>query len=158
MGAADTKNQEKKIFIICPVRPPKTWFLKKWTKTQIAIRAYVEKLESEGYDVYWPLRDNPGQKTDKIGILICEYNREKMFWANEIHIWYDKNSVGSVFDIGMFFTFVRTNSFKKFVIINRKEIEPTPSKSFENVVLNLAKEFNNPLADGLKERWESRGK
>lgn len=162
---------KKKIFVICPVRPPQIGFLKKmfmkfdnllfgaidqWTKNQDAIRAYVAKLEADGHDVYWPARDNPYQKTDKIGIKICEHNRGKMFLADEIHIWYEKTSTGSIFDIGMFFMFVRTHSFKKFVIINPNGIAPTPHKSFENVVLTLAKKFDNPVADGLKERWNEK--
>lgn len=164
---------KKRIFVICPVRPPKTGFLKMifqkvlnslsgaidpWAKNQNAIKEYVAKLEADDYDVYWPPRDNPYQKIDKNGIFICEHNREKMFWAHEIHIWYDKNSTGSVFDIGMFFMFVRTHSFKKFVIINREDIAPTSYKSFENVILALASKFDNPVANGLKERWAKHGK
>jgi len=164
---------KKKIFVICPVRRLKVRFLKRvlqsvdwlvfgaedeWTKNQNAIKKYVFWLEADGHDVYWPPRDNPHQKTDKIGTSVCGYNREKMFWADEIHIWYDKNSMGSVFDIGMFFAFSGTNNFKKFAIINRKDIKPTPQKSFENVILALAKKFDNPVANGLKERWETHGK
>ncbi len=165
---------KKKIFVICPVRRPKVGFLKnilqsvvwlfleteedKWIKTQNAIKAYVAKLEANGCDVYWPPRDNPFQKTDKNGVDICGYNREKMFWADEIHIWYDKNSMGSIFDIGMFVAFSGTNNFKKFVIINRENIARTPYKSFENVILALAKEYDNPTANGLKERWKKHEK
>lgn len=151
---------KKRIFIVCPVRPPKIGFLKKtlqkvlnslfgaidpWTKNQNAIKEYAAKLKAEGCEVYWPARDNPYQNTDKIGIQIITYNREKMLWADEIHIWYDKNSIGSIFDIGMFFVFT-FDSFKKFIIINSKDIMPTPHKSFENVILALAKEFDNPVA------------
>lgn len=164
---------KKKIFVICPVRPPQIGLLKRifmkalkslfgtmdpWTKDQDAIRAYVVKLEDNGYDVYWPTRDNPHQKTDKVGVNICKYNCEKMFWADETHIWYDKNSIGSIFDIGMFLMFNRAIGFKKFVIINPKDIVPTLHKSFENVVLTLAKKFDNPIANGLKERWAECGK
>lgn len=140
---------KKAIFVICPVRPPKIGSI---SKTQNAISAYVAELETNDYKVYWPTRDNPHQNTDKNGISICRYNREKMFWADEIHIWYDKNSVGSVFDIGMFFMFVLAKDFKKFVIINRKDIAPTPYESFENLILTLAKEFDNSVSDGLKEK------
>lgn len=160
---------KKRIFVVCPVRPPKVGLLKRminkymnwlsgavdsWTEKQNAIKKYVAKLETDGYDVFWPRRDNRYQNTDRIGLLICEYNRERMLEADEVHIWCDKNSTGSVFDIGMFYMFVRTHSFKKFVIINREDIAPTPHKSFENVILALAKEFDNPVANGLRERWE----
>lgn len=165
-------NAKGRIFVICPVRPPKMGFFKKvfqkilnlfgaadpWTKTQNAIRAYVEKLEADGHDVYWPPRNNPGQKTDKIGISICKYNRKKMFWADEIHIWYDKSSAGSLFDAGMFFAFVHVGEFKKFVVINRDDVMPTPGKSFENVILALEKEYDNPVGNGLKEKWAKYGK
>lgn len=160
---------KRKIFVICPVRPPKIKFVNRisqkilnlafgtidlWTKNQNSIKEYVAKLEADGYEVYWPLRDNPHQKTDSIGTIICRYNCKKMLWADEIHIWYDKNSIGSVFDIGMFFLFVHAIGFKKFVIINNQNIAPTPHKSFENVILNMAKEFNNPVTDGIKEGWK----
>lgn len=166
-------NQKKKIFVVCPVRRPHVEFLKrafqnvigfifsfedKWEKTQNLIKEYVSKLEAKGYEVYWPARDNPYQNTDKVGIQIITHNRQKMWEADEVHIWYDKGSVGSIFDIGMFFAFVHINGFKKFVIINREDIMPTPHKSFENVILALAKEFDNPVVNSLKERWTKHGK
>lgn len=173
----DSKGMAKeRVFVICPVRRPKIGFLRmvfqkffnllfdaadQWTKNQKTIGAYVAQLEARGYDVYWPTRDNPHQKTDKIGITICEYNREKMFWAHEVHIWYDKNSMGSIFDIGMFLMFTLAIGFKKFIIINPEDIAPTPHKSFENVVLALAKEFDKPMVkivNGLKEKWAKYGK
>lgn len=137
---------KKKVFVICPVRNVSE-------ETNNKIAAYVAKLESEGYELYWPRRDNPHQNTDNIGIEICEYNRKRMLAADEIHIWYDKGSTGSIFDIGMFFAFVHVGDFKKFVIINREDVASTPGKSFENVILTLAKEFDNPVANGLKESW-----
>lgn len=143
-------NEKKKVFIICPVREIKE-------EVKIKLTAYIMKLESEGHEVYWPYQDNPHQNTDKIGISICEYNRKKMLMADEVHVWYDKNSTGSIFDIGMFFMFVH-NDFKKLVIINREDIVPTPEKSFENVILALAKEYDNPVAKGLKEIWKKVGK
>ncbi|MBI2446856.1 MAG: hypothetical protein HYV51_03525 [Parcubacteria group bacterium] len=163
---------KKKIFVICPVRRPEVGFLNsiliaagfflgiedEWTKNQNAIKKYVSWLEAEGCEVYWPARDNPYQITDNVGITICEHNRYMMFWADEVHIWYDKNSMGSIFDIGMFFAFSGTNNFKKFVIINHKDVKPTLRKSFENVILALAKKFYNPVADGLRERWKTHGK
>lgn len=165
--------KKRKIFIICPVRPPQIKLLKKIyqktlnlafgiidtrTKNQNTIKEYVTKLEAEDWEVYWPFRDNPHQKTDRIGFTICKYNCQKLLYADEVHIWYDKNSTGSVFDIGMFFIFVKALGFKKFVIINRGDILPTADKSFENVILALAKEFDSPTANGLKERWTKNDK
>lgn len=138
---------EKKVFIIRPVRN-----VTQEVRDKIAI--YVAALETWGYEVYDPERDNPYQKTDEIGIQILNHNCQKMIEADEAHIWWDAKSSGSVCDIGMFFMFVRISDFKKFVIINDRDITPTPNKSFENVALALAKEFDSPVADGLKERFQ----
>jgi len=141
---------DKSIFIICPVR-------KVGPKINKKIAAYVAELEAKGHEVYWPHRDNPYQETDSVGTQIVAYNRVEMCRADEVHIWYSKKSIGSIFDIGMFFALVY-NNFKKFVIINRENITPTPGKSFENVLLALEKYFDNPTANGLKERWKKHGK
>ena len=147
---ADLMNKtKKKIFVICPVRSVTE-------ETSDKIAAYIARLRTEGHEVYWPYLDNLHQDTDKVGITICEYNRKRMLMADEIHIWYDKNSTGSIFDIGMFFAFVHVGDFKKFVIINREDVMPTPNKSFENVILALEKEYDNPVANGLKEKWEKK--
>ena len=135
----------KKIFIIRPVRNVTE-------EIRAKIEDYITKLETQGYKVYNPEQDNPYQKTDRVGTKIIEHNRRQMYMADEVHIWYDKSSIGSIFDIGMFFALSR-GDFKKFIVINSENIAPTPDKSFENVILALAKEFDNPIADGLKERW-----
>lgn len=141
---------KNKIFVICPVRNVKPKINKK-------IAAHVAKLEAEGHEIYWPYRDNPYQKTDSVGTQIIAFNRVLMCRADEVHIWYEKTSTGSIFDIGMFFALVY-NNFKKFVIINRENVVPTPSESFENILLALEKYFDNPVANGLKERWDKYGK
>ena len=138
---------DKKIFIICPVRNVKQEVNEK-------ITAYVTTLETRGHEVYWPYRDNPYQEADKIGRTIIGLNREKMIEADEVHVWYDKNSTGSIFDIGMFFALVHAH-FRKFVIINRADVVSTPHKSFENVLWELEKEFDSPVANGLAE-WRKR--
>jgi hypothetical protein len=119
----------RKVFVICPVRNVSE-------QTKKAIRDYVLKLEQSGVLVHWPSRDT--NQDDPIGTNICQTNREAIYTSNEIHIWFDSNSEGSLFDIGMTFAFLR-NLNKKIVLINRDEISPTPHKSFQNVLLELAK-------------------
>ena len=133
----------KKVFIIRPVRNVTE-------EVHAKVSAYVSDLEARGYAVYDPHRDNPYQETDNVGIKIIKHNRLQMDVAGEIHMWYEKTSTGSIFDIGMFFALVHVGDFKKFVIINRDDIAPTARKSFENVILELGKEFEDPAADGLK--------
>ena len=108
-----------RIFLICPVRNA--------SKEQIQeIHEYVSKLEKEGYKVYWPYLDT-NQKNDNIGFRICTDNKKAIKRANEIHIFWDKDSQGSLFDLGMAFAFK-----KQIIIANR--VEETPTKSFANMV------------------------
>lgn len=58
------------------------------------------RLESEGHDVRCPAFDSHEQ-LDELGI--CEYNREIIEWADEVHVIWDQRSVGTVFDFGMCF-------------------------------------------------------
>ena len=110
-----------KIFIICPVRNAS-----EEQKEQII--AYVEKLTEAGHSVYYPAihTDQSGD-----GVNICCQNKMALTGAEEIHIFYDPNSAGTLFDLGMAYALE-----KKLVLINR--VEPTAQKSFANVILEWA--------------------
>jgi len=116
------------VFIICPVRN-----VDEETKNRISF--YVTELEKQGKKVHWPPRDT--HQDDPHGINICGENREAIYWADEVHIWFDIASQGSLFDVGMTFAFLRSMN-KKIVIINRDQVLLTPHKSFQNVLLKLA--------------------
>ncbi len=109
------------VFIICPVRnaseEKKAW-----------LKCYIESLESVGKKVYYPARDT--NQIDDIGYRICEDNRRAIFDSEEIHIMWDKESQGSLFDLGMAFMLN-----KPLFIINKIEVEDTPTKSFSNMIL-----------------------
>ena len=89
--------------------------------------------------VYWPLENT--DQNDKIGLRICTDNREAIVEADEIHIWFDTNSVGSIFDLGMVFAFLK-EGHKKVFIINKNQCFTTPDKSFNNIMLALEKASN----------------
>lgn len=112
-----------KIFLISPVRRISK-------KERELIKKYVEKLEKEGHQVYWPIRDT--NQADPIGLRICKDNRKAIKEANEIHIWWSENSRGSLFDFGMAFMAQLFMPEKKFVLVN--EVKTTPEKSFSNVL------------------------
>jgi len=120
----------KNIAIICPVRNVDA-------KTQEKIQDYVRKLEKQGHRVHWPPRDN--DQSDPIGIRICKQMRQALKNAHEIHVWYEPESEGTIFDLGMLFAFLLLDSGKEVVIINRDQVGPTPHKSFQNVLLELAR-------------------
>jgi len=116
-----------KIFLISPVRRVSK-------RERKEIEKYVAKLESQGHKVHWPERDT--NQNDKIGLRICLDNKKAIEWADEIHIWWQwtkrRKSTGSLFDFGMAFALN-----KPIVLANPNEVEPTPEKSFNNVLLAL---------------------
>lgn len=126
----------KKIFLICPVRYGDHITTEEHRETQKKIRLYVEKLEKAGHKVYWPLRDT--NQDDPTGLRICTDNAKGIIWADEIHVWWDPNSQGSLFDFGMSFMCHILGS-KKIVLANPGEVKPTEKKSFNNVLLELHK-------------------
>jgi hypothetical protein len=117
----------KKIFLICPVRdatPNEAKFLEE----------YTNKLESEGYNLYYPARDT--NQDDPNGYNICFENRRALMDADEVHIYWSDGSVGSKFDFGMAFM-----ARKPIKIINPSHVAPTPHKSFRNVLLKLHEQY-----------------
>jgi len=126
------KDNSRKIYIICPVR-------KLTDSEKKIVLAYVEKLEKEGYTVRCPFRDT--NQIDEIGLrIVAEHEKNDIIWADEIHIWWNPTSEGSLWD----FAQARMASYfqeKKIVLINVDEIEITRDeegkikKTYTNVLL-----------------------
>lgn len=114
-----------KIFLICPVRMVSETEREK-------IKKYVASLEESGYLVHWPERDT--DQNDDIGLCICLDNRAAIAGADEIHVWWNDKSQGSLFDFGMAFALE-----KKIVLANPGDVLPTTHKSFNNVLISYAK-------------------
>ena len=89
---------------------------------------YIDQLENKGLNIYYPARDT--NQDDTIGYRICTDNKNAIQDSKEVHIWFDPNSQGTLFDLGMAFSFN-----KPLYIVNINEIIPTNSKSFTNVIL-----------------------
>jgi len=125
------RMHRKHIFLICPVRGVTR-------ETETAIRAYVQAREREGCVVHWPPRDT--HQDDPVGVGICTQNGTAIHRADEVHVWYDPQSSGSHFDLGMYFMLARVLGKKKqFVIANPHEVPRTDGrKSFFNVLRALA--------------------
>jgi hypothetical protein len=110
-----------RIFLICPVRNASCEQL-------VRLNEYIHKKEAEGHEIYYPARDT--DQNDNIGFNICYNNADAIRKADEIHIFYDSNSQGSLFDLGVAFAL-----YKKLVIVNKNELTPTEGKSFINMIL-----------------------
>lgn len=109
------------VFLICPVRNA-TEEQKRW------MEGHIDILECGGKKVYYPARDT--DQNDNIGFRICEDNKNAIFNSKEIHIFWDKESQGSLFDLGMAFAFN-----KPLFIVNKRDLMPTDKKKFINMIL-----------------------
>jgi len=117
-----------KVYLVCPVTNCSLD-----VKTQMD--AYVADLESRGYDVHYPPRD-VCQDADRSVEYICETHVEAMLDCDEVHVWWDPNSKGSHFDLGMAYMLNQYGPLK-FVLAN--EYAETPHRSYGNLLRNLAR-------------------
>jgi hypothetical protein len=119
-----------KIFLISPVRNINE-------EEQKKIADYVKKLESKGHKVHWPIRDT--DQNDPIGIDICNQNFKSISNADEIHIWFNPTSTGTLFDLGGAFMIWHMYKDIKFVFANKNDFvdDPTGGKSFFKVLKYL---------------------
>jgi len=107
----------KRVFIICTVRGASAEYQKE-------LEDYVDSLEAEGVQVHLPHRDT-NQKGK--GIEICNQNAGAIKASDEIHIFYNPDSQGTHFDMGVAFSLG-----KKIVIV--KSPVPGEGKSFARML------------------------
>lgn len=138
-----TSEQDRK-FLICPVREETG----KQKEEKIAV---VKELESKGFKVHFPNRPGkPDTNQDPIvngvntgGYNICLDNAKAIAKAHTVSIYYDRTSMGSIFDLGVTYYLQQKYAFRNFEIVN-----PTPIKLDENdfgdsIVLNLLEMTKN---------------
>jgi len=87
-----------KIHLICPVRNVTP-------EQQEEIDTYVEALRLEGHTVHNPRYDV--DQDDTTGMGICAGHLNSMLTANRVDVFWDVNSKGSHFDLGMAFAMHR---------------------------------------------------
>ena len=83
-----------KIYLICPVREINE-------ETCKFIGEYVDKIESNGNSIHYPPRDV--NQDDSTGLNICLSHLRAIEKCDEVHIYWDVQSKGSHFDLGMAF-------------------------------------------------------
>lgn len=113
------------VFIICTIRGATQEYLNK-------LEAYVSNLESKGIKVYTPHRDTNQMA---LGYEICKQNMRGIIDADEVHIFYNSNSQGTHFDMGMAFALG-----KKIVIVENEPL--TEGKSFQRMLTEWYEETN----------------
>jgi|SRR3989338_5924601 len=120
-------SQQKRIFLICPVRDADE-------SLKLALGRYVARLEARGFQVHYPAWDTK-QDDPTGGYDLCRTNFRTMLDAEEIHIWYDESSNGSKFDMGGVFMMHMLGMRKNIVIANEDHIlVDTQKKSFLRVM------------------------
>ena len=62
--------------------------------------AHKRDLEGNGDTVLIPAFDDKPELDD---LGVCQYNRELIEKADEVHMFWDQRSVGTIFDFGMVF-------------------------------------------------------
>jgi hypothetical protein len=108
-------------FLIAPVRG----------KPGDTFAAVVKDLERRGFDVHWPARDT--DQSDGVGFQICLQNAAAIAAADVVHVIWDGQSQGCLFDLGIAF------ALKKPVVA--LDLPPqTIDRSFQNMI--LARERN----------------
>jgi nucleoside 2-deoxyribosyltransferase len=107
----------KKAFVICTVRGASEEYKNK-------LEAFVQELESNGYNVHLPHRDT---NQDVSGLDICTENCNAIREADVVFIFYSKTSQGTHFDMGCAFALKK----KLFVVENEEYGE---GKSFPRML------------------------
>lgn len=115
-----------RIYIVCPVR--------KLTELEKAvILQYVDNLEKDGHEVRCPFRDT--NQVDEIGLRIVEDHENDIIWADEVRVWWNSTSEGSLWDFAQFRMAKRFMPGKRILIINILSVDITKEKSYTNVLL-----------------------
>lgn len=108
------------VYIICSVRKANPERLE-------SIRAYAQHLRGAGHRVHFPPDDAP--QDDPTGAVICETHLAAMGEADEVHVFWDVESYGSHFDLGMAYALG-----KRIVPISCERVDP-PGKSYWKAVI-----------------------
>jgi nucleoside 2-deoxyribosyltransferase len=85
----------------------------------------VRALEHKGWKVHWPARDTP--QDDPTGLQICRTNMAAIAAADVIHVIWDGQSQGCLFDLGMAFALR-----KEIIALDLPDL--TAGKSFQNMI------------------------
>jgi len=103
--------------------------------TTIGTTAYKPKMlehkiqmEKQGHEVKIPAFDDIAGDE----IVVCNYNLAAIKWADEIHIFWDQRSVGTIFDFGMCYALGKK---VKIIYLQTKTFAGLMAK-YENIIIN----------------------
>lgn len=93
LGRGRLWGETMNIYIICPVRGVPGGIE--------SIRLYVADMRARGHSVHYP--PDSVDQNDPNGLSICVAHLSAMRRADEVHVFWDVESKGSHFDLGMAF-------------------------------------------------------
>ncbi len=115
---------DKKIFLICPVRNA-TPEQRKW------IEDFTKEKQESGYRIHAPHLHTNQNDPYGGGYFICKQNAEAIASSEEIDIYYDQSSTGSVFDLGVAYAL-----HKPLKLLNKEEIEFKDEDKIDKIISN----------------------
>lgn len=114
-----------KIYIISSVRNATD-------RERAGLEAYTDWLEDQNHEVHLPHRDTNQQAS---GLDICFENAAAISMADEIHIFYNEDSIGSHFDLGMVFALDQIEGRRKRIrFVNQGSHSRKSPKTFANMI------------------------
>lgn len=116
-----------KIYLICPVR-------NRTKSEEKEISAYVADLEEQGNEVREPARDTVQE--DEIGLRITEEHEEDIIWADQVHVWWNPTSEGSLWDVAQTLMAREFMPDKEIIWVNQKPDLSEDINNYQQVVLN----------------------
>lgn len=116
-------EEENKIFLICPVRNA-SYEVKK------EIEEYVIEKNNDGYIIHAP-HLHTVQQDILGGYTICLQNANAIATSKRIDIYYDQNSTGSAFDLGVAFYLK-----KPIKLLNLDKIEFNNNDFIDSLIIN----------------------
>lgn len=132
----------KRVFLICPVRNATD-------EEKANLQRIIEKYEGMGYLVHYPERDtnqNPFvSNTNTGGYNICLANARAIANAQTVVIYYNKSSVGSMFDVGVTYYLTKNNPNRKFIVENEFDYDET--NSIDQKIMELVNLTRDNLPD-----------
>ena len=88
---------------------------------------YIRGLEDSGLKVYYPIRDT--DQSDMMVYKISMTNADAIKNSHEIHIYWNEESQGYLFDLGVALVYN-----KPLIIINPNDVSLTEYKSYANMI------------------------
>lgn len=100
------------IYIVCPVRGVTEF-------QHELIEKYIHKLEEQGHTVYWPEIDT---EQNAGTFSICSNNQTAIEMSDEVHVYFEPTSEGSIFDLAMMAVANLDDHKRSYKLINEDSI------------------------------------